>query len=146
MVIEAIYRGLGCRQVVLALRDATGTRLQGRMALGGDERLSVAARAQCVQVPLAASDALAQACRAGEDLWIERLAGSRGPWPQWLREEARPASFVALPLCLRGRPVAVVYADHGQPSTWSEPERALVGALRSQALLALRAAGASPSS
>lgn len=144
--LQAVYEALQCRRVLLCLRDADGQRLVGRFGLGE----GVTALAARVQVPLAtrpqrgqAPDLVAQACLAGEDVWLgdARQPALAAQLPAWLRQGFAPASCLVLPLRLRGAPLAMVYADHAQARVLGERERALLQSLRNQALVAFKLLG-----
>ena len=63
--------------------------------------------------------------------------------PDWYRKSVHSRTFVLLPLTIKGKPVAMIYADKDRPGEIeiSEQELALLRTLRNQAVLAIKQAG-----
>lgn len=144
MVLATIHEALACQRVVFCLRDGDGRRLVGRFGLGAGVA-SVAPQVQLLLRPPAGQvpDLLAQACLNGQDSFLTdaRAPAVAAQLPPWLSQGLQPASCLLLPLHLRGALVAVVYADHDRLRACGERERALLGTLRNQALVAFKLAG-----
>jgi len=60
--------------------------------------------------------------------------------PDWYRKSVPSNTFVLFPLMIKGRPVAMIYADkdHAGEIRISEQELALLRTLRNQAVLAIK--------
>lgn len=147
MILETVYRSLGFRRVVFCLRDPKTETLTGRFGLGE----GVEAVAPLFKVPLrlppgSQPDVFTAVCLKGADTLIadastptiaERL-------PSWfLVGPAKAASFLVLPLMLKGAPFAMIYADKAKPGSIAlgEKELSLLRTLRNQAVMAFRQAG-----
>lgn len=144
MVLETVYRALGCRRVVFCLRDAATGRLRGRFGLGDQaELLSPQFQIQAAAVDGTPPDLFSMVCQKGNDTLIPDLADPRvaAALPAWFRRRAERGSCLLLPMMLRGAPFAMIYADHAGKLPVEERERALLRTLRNQAVLAFRQAG-----
>jgi eukaryotic-like serine/threonine-protein kinase len=146
MILETIYRGLGFRRVVFCLRDSRTETLTGRFGLGD----GVEAVAPLFKVPLRSPagshpDLFAAVCQKGVDTLIadasipkiaERLPG-------WFLGAPRAASFLLLPMAMKGAPFALIYADKARAGAidLGEKELALLRTLRNQAVMAFKQVG-----
>jgi len=63
--------------------------------------------------------------------------------PAWYRRSVAARTFVLFPLTIKGRPVAMIYADKDRAGELriSEQELAMLRTLRNQAVLAIKQAG-----
>lgn len=141
MVLETLFRALGCRRVLLCLRDASGQQLQGRMGLGED----AAEVARRFRLPLQGSDDLfALVCHKGVDTLISDATAPNVAQrlPAWYRDQIGAPCFLLLPLQLKGAPLGLIYADTAVAGaiTLGEQPLALVKTLRNQAVMAFRQA------
>jgi HD-like signal output (HDOD) protein len=141
MVLETMYRGLGFRRVVFCLRDAKSGVIAGRFGYGADAE-TVATR---FRIAAGASDLFGAVCAKGVDTLIadSRAANIAARLPDWYRRAVNAPSFLLLPLCTRGTPFALIYADSaraGHPAL-GERELSLLRTLRNQAVMAFRQAG-----
>ena len=142
VVLETIYRALGCGRVVLCLRDRNGACLQGRLAFG-EGGMEAAAR---FRIPLAwHSDVFHAALKNGVDAYIEDSADPRlqDKLPDWYRRAGVAGSFLLFPVRIKGRPVGLIYADHPEPRGLAIQSQTLdlLKALRNQLVLAVQRAG-----
>jgi len=144
MVLETIHRAMACERVVFCLRDTGGVRMQGRFGLG-NQATTLSALFQVPLKPVAgdAPDLFSAVCLKGNDVLI---ADRHSPvitkaLPGWYRQHVASASFLLLPMQLRGAPFALIYADRGDTIVLSEQERGLLRTLRNQASMAFRQAG-----
>jgi HD-like signal output (HDOD) protein len=142
MVLETMYRALGFRRVVFCLRDARSQLLTGRFGLGED----AAAVAALFKVSLARQgDLFAAVCLKGADTLVADAAQPRisASLPDWYRERVGAPAFLLLPMLMRGKPMALIYADMAARGSLElgEKELALLRTLRNQALMAFRQAG-----
>ena len=141
MVLETLFRALGCRRVLLCLRDTTGQQLLGRMGLG-EEATEVARR---FKLPLqGANDLFALVCNKGVDTLISDASAPNVAQrlPAWYREQIGAPCFLLLPLQLKGAPLGLIYADTATAGAIALGEQplALVKTLRNQAVMAFRQA------
>lgn len=141
MVLETLFRALGCRRVLLCLRDASGQQLLGRMGLGEDAT-EVARR---FKLSLQGSnDLFALVCTKGVDTLISDASAPNVAQrlPNWYREQIAAPCFLLLPLQLKGAPLGLIYADTATAGAIALGEQplALVKTLRNQAVMAFRQA------
>jgi serine/threonine protein kinase len=145
MILETIYRALGFRCVVFALRDPRSGTLTGRFGLGEDVQALVSQFA----VPLgdgraAAQDLLAAVCQKGSDMLIADAAAAQVAkrLPPWLQRTEQARTFLLLPLVMKRATFALIYADRAQAGSIAagEKELSLLRTLRSQAVMAFRQA------
>jgi hypothetical protein len=145
MILETIYRGLGFRCVVFALRDPKSGTLTGRFGLGEEVQALVsqfAVRLTDGRTP--AQDLLAAVCDKGTDTLIADAAAAQVArrLPLWLQRTEQARTFLLLPLVMKGATFALIYADRAQAGSIAagEKELSLLRTLRSQAVMAFRQA------
>jgi hypothetical protein len=145
MILETMYRALGFRCVVFALKDPKSGILTGRFGLG-DGASALAAQ---FSVPLhsdaaKAQDLLAAVCHKGVDTLIADAAAANvaSRLPAWLRRQPQAQTFLLLPLMMKGSTFALIYADRAQAGSIAagEKELSLLRTLRNQAVMAFRQA------
>ncbi|HEX2009646.1 MAG TPA: HDOD domain-containing protein, partial [Roseateles sp.] len=146
MILETIYRGLGFRRVVFCLRDPKTEALTGRFGLGeGVEAVVPLFRVPLRVAPGQPADLFTAVCAKGVDTLIEDAAqpSIAERLPAWFRGAPRAASFLILPLSLRGAPFAMIYADRSEAGgiNLGERELSLLRTLRNQAVMAFRQNG-----
>jgi HD-like signal output (HDOD) protein len=142
MILETMFRALGVRRMVFCLRDTRSDLVTGRFGLGEDCNAAV----QALRVPLKApGDLFAAVCLRGADTLISDATEARmqARLPDWYRQGINAASFLLLPLQIKGQPFALIYADHAQAGAIQVDDRALglLRTLRNQAVMAFRQAG-----
>lgn len=142
MILETVYRALRVRRVIFCLRDARGQTLTGRLGVGDDvERLAPLLRVDLTGQP---PDLLAAVCLKGADTLIQdaRAANIANRLPAWFKTELGAQSFLLLPLMLKGAPLGLIYADHGEAGAvrLGDKELSLLRTLRNQAVMAFRQA------
>jgi serine/threonine protein kinase len=146
MVLETIFRALGFRRVVFCLRDPKTDTLTGRFGLGdGVENV-----ASLFKVPLkvpagSQADLFSAVCQRGVDTMIADTSVSKiaERLPAWfLDTPARAATFLVLPLMIKGSPFAMIYADKNEAGSidLGEKELSLLRTLRNQAVMAFKQA------
>ncbi len=145
MILETIYRSLGFRRVVFCLRDPKTETLTGRFGLGeGVEAVAPLFRVPLRSTPGVTADLFSAVCQKGVDTLIadasvpkiaERL-------PAWFLGAPKAASFLILPMAVKGAPFAMIYADKARPGgiDLGEKELSLLRTLRNQAVMAFRQA------
>lgn len=137
LMLAALHRAIGFERSVFLLRDARQPVLTGRTGLGpGIDRLVPQMR-----VPLEARDHLfAATARKGVDLLIQDSAAPNVA--QRLPDDWRllfgAGTFLLLPMLVRGKPMAMIYADRPQPNSVriTEDELGLLRVLRNELLRA----------
>jgi len=142
MILETMFRALGARRMVFCLRDAKTDVVTGRFGLG--EGSDEAVRAMAVPLKMQ-SDLFAAVCLRGADTLIADASDARMQerLPAWYRSGPNAPTFLLLPLQIKGRPFALIYADHPQAGAIAVDDKALgmLRTLRNQAVMAFRQAG-----
>ena len=139
IILETMYRAKGFNRVILCIRDARSNAMVGRFGFGQDAN-EVAKR---FNFPLAfAPDIFHVALSKGVDVIIsdthdEKIAARI---PEWFHKGVAAGSFVIFPLCIKGNPLAMIYADRERAGqiVLPETELSLLRTLRNQALLAIK--------
>jgi serine/threonine protein kinase len=142
MILETMFRALGAQRMVFCLRDAKTDVLTGRFGLGEGNDVAVRAMAVPLRTP---GDLFAAVCLRGADTLIEDATEPRmqARLPAWYRSSLDAPTFLLLPLQMKGRPFALIYADHVHPGGIAVDDKALglLRTLRNQAVMAFRQAG-----
>ncbi len=139
IILETMYRAKGFRRVILCIRDARSNTMVGRFGFGQDAS-EVAKR---FNFPLAfAPDIFHVALSKGVDVMINDTNDAKIATriPEWFRKGIVAGTFVIFPLCIKGNPMAMIYADreHAGQIVIPETELSLLRTLRNQALLAIK--------
>lgn len=145
MILETVYRAMGFRRVVFCLRDPKTETLTGRFGLGeGVEAVVPSFRVPLRHAPGSQPDLFAAVCLKGVDTLI---ADANAPniasrLPPWYQGAPRAASFLILPMAMKGAPFAMIYADKTKPGgiDLDEKELSMLRTLRNQAVMAFRQA------
>jgi hypothetical protein len=142
MILETMFRSLGVRRMVFGLRDAKTDIVTGRFGLGEGSDDAVRALA----VPLKAQgDLFAAVCLRGADTLITDATDPhmQQRLPEWYRKNIDAPTFLLLPLQIKGRPFALIYADQSRPGGIAVDDKTLglLRTLRNQAIMAFRQAG-----
>ncbi|MBA3032219.1 MAG: HDOD domain-containing protein [Gammaproteobacteria bacterium] len=142
IILETIYRAMGFKRVLLALRDPKSGRMTGRFGLGPEVNELV----QQFRFPLSSlvNDVFLLATGRGLDIIINDIDDPKiaDKVPQWFRERIPAKTFVLFPLNMKGKPVALIYCDKDKAGSINIPEKelTLLKTLRNQALLAIKQA------
>ena len=143
IILETMYRAMGFKRVLLCVRDARNNAMSGRFGFGpGATEL-----AKHLHFSLAAQpdNVFNVATAKGVDILISDIDDPKIATrvPAWYRKSVPSRTFVLFPLTIKGRPVAMIYADkdHAGEIEISEQELALLRTLRNQAVLAIKQAG-----
>jgi hypothetical protein len=142
IILETMYRAMGFKRVLLALRDSKSGQMTGRFGLGPE----VADLTKQFRFPLSAEvhDVLLLATGKGLDIIINDIDDPKiaDKVPKWYRERIPAKTFVLFPLTLKGRPVALIYCDKDKAGSIQIPDKelTLLKTLRNQALLAIKQA------
>ena len=143
MILESIFRALGFRRVVFCLRDPKLDQLTGRFGLGED----VEGVVNCFKIALQTSpgkqaDLFEAVCQRGVDTLIADAKASKiaDRLPAWYCGPVAANSFLLLPLALRGKTFALIYADKAKTGglDLGEKELSLLRTLRNQAVMAFK--------
>ncbi len=145
MILETMYRALGFRCVVFALKDPKTGIVTGRFGLGEGAPALVQQFTVSLQGGQAkAPDLLAAVCHKGVDTLIAdaTTANVAARLPAWLRRQPQAQTFLLLPMAMKGATFALIYADRAQPGSIAagEKELSLLRTLRNQAVMAFRQA------
>ena len=145
MILETVYRSLGFRCVVFALRDPESGQITGRFGLGdGVQALVSQFVVQLGDGRAAPNDLLGAVCLKGSDTLIADAAAAHVAkrLPAWLQRNDQARTFLLMPLVMKGATFALIYADRAQPGSIAagEKELSLLRTLRSQAVMAFRQA------
>lgn len=139
MTLETMYRGIGFRRVVLAIRDARTNGFQARMGLGDNLQALTQKFRFC---PGHGRDVFDLVLDRGVDLLITDISDARirHRIPDWLTVATDARTFVLFPLLVRKQAVGLIYAEQAPAGGIVIPERELgmLRTLRNQAVLALR--------
>jgi serine/threonine protein kinase len=146
MILETMYRALGFRCVVFALKDPKTGVITGRFGLGeGAQALAAQFAVPLQSGPGKPQDLLAAVCQKGVDTLIADAAAANvaARLPAWLQRQQQAKTFLLLPMMMKGATFALIYADRAQPGSIAagEKELSLLRTLRNQALMAFRQAG-----
>jgi eukaryotic-like serine/threonine-protein kinase len=143
IVLETMYRAMGFKRVLLALRDPKTGQMTGRFGLGPD----VADLVRQFRFPLTTqiNDVFLLATVRGLDIIMTDIDDPKiaDKIPKWYRERIAAKTFVLFPLNIKGRSVALIYCDQDKAGAINIPEKelTLLKTLRNQALLAIKQAG-----
>lgn len=139
MILETMYRGIGFRRVLLALKDPQRQVMQGRFGFGPD----VHELARRFRFALDGGDDVFQlVLDRGVDLLVDDVAAPniRDRIPAWHGQATPARTFALFPLMVKDRPMALIYAEAERAGDIVIPERELgmLRTLRNQAVLAIR--------
>ncbi len=142
IILETMYRAKGFKRVILCIRDAKKNTMTGRFGFGPDAP-EIAKR---FNFPLSFTpDIFHAALSKGVDILISDTNDAKiaARIPEWFRKGIAAGTFVLFPLCVKGNPVAMIYADRDLAGEIVIPEKelALLRTLRNQAVLAIKQAG-----
>ena len=142
IILETMYRAMGFKRVLLALRDGKSGQMTGRFGLGPE--VGELARQFRFALGDQLQDVFQLATGRGVDIILTDIDDPKiaDKVPKWFRERIPAKTFVLFPLNIKGRPVALIYCDRDKAGSISIPERelTLLKTLRNQALLAIKQA------
>ncbi|WP_170162322.1 HDOD domain-containing protein [Caldimonas tepidiphila] len=135
---EAVVRSIGCRHVVIAMREAGGKRLLARFSFGAD----AASIHSHFQIALDGNDVFATLCARGADTLIADagVTSIASRLPDWHRRHFACPAFLLLPLMRPGEmpphPIGLLYVDAAEPGglRFSDRELSLLRSLRDELL------------
>ncbi|MDC8783715.1 serine/threonine protein kinase [Roseateles koreensis] len=141
MILESIFRALGFRRVVFCLRDPKQDCLTGRFGLGQDVE-TVVPFFKIALAPSTRANLFEAVCQRAADTLIADASAEKiaQRLPAWYSGAVSARSFLLLPLALKGKTFALIYADrdHAGELDLGEKELSLLRTLRNQAVMAFR--------
>jgi hypothetical protein len=119
--------------------------LTGRFGLGdGAPALAAQFSVSLGDERAAAQDLFAAVCRRGADTLIADASAANvaSRLPTWLQRTSAARTFLLLPLMMKGKTFALIYADRAQAGSIAagEKELSLLRTLRNQAVMAFKQA------
>ena len=139
IILETMYRAKGFKRVILCVRDARTNTMIGRFGFGPDAPdVAKQFNFSLTFTP----DIFHAALSKGVDILISDTHDAKiaSRIPEWFRKGVNAGTFVIFPLCIRSKPVAMIYADADPANEIVIPEKelSLLRTLRNQALLAIK--------
>ncbi|MBS1185987.1 MAG: putative signal transduction protein [Burkholderiaceae bacterium] len=139
IILETMYRAKGFRRVILCIRDLKQNMMVGRFGFGPDG-MEIAKR---FNFSLSDDHSVFHAALTkGADILISDAHGAKVEEyiPEWFMKQIAAETFVLFPLCIKGSPVAMIYADRERAGDILIPEKelSLLRTLRNQAVLAIK--------
>ncbi len=142
IILETMYRAMGFKRVVLCIRDAKTDTMQGRFGFG--PQANEVAKAFHFSLNFS-PDIFHVATSKGVDILISDIDDDNisARIPAWYRKAVPARSFVLLPLNIKSKSVALIYADRDEAGGVEIPEKelSLLRTLRNQAVLAIKQGG-----
>ena len=139
IILETMYRAKGFKRVILCVRDARSDSMIGRFGFGPDApEVTKRFNFSLAFTP----DIFHAALSKGIDILISDTQDPKivARVPEWFRKGISAGTFVIFPLCIKGKPVAMIYADSDRAGeiVINEKELSLLRTLRNQAVLAIK--------
>ncbi len=139
IILETMFRAKGFKRVILCVRDGATNSMVGRFGFGQDA-LEMSRR---FNFSLAFTpDIFHAGLSKGVDILISDTNDPKiaARIPDWFRKGVNAGTFVIFPLCIKTKPVAMIYADSERAGdiVISEKELSLLRTLRNQAILAIK--------
>jgi eukaryotic-like serine/threonine-protein kinase len=137
LALQTLQVALSLRCVVFCLRDPKSGLLMGRVALGSGPA-DVASAFRIAPDGSARQDLFAAICAKGADLLIADSQAVASRLPTWYRQRVNAATFLLLPMMVKGQAIGLLYADKAEAGTLKvgEAELALLRSLRDQVVSA----------
>lgn len=141
IMMETMYRAVGLRNIVLAVRDGRANVIAGRFGLGPE----VDQRVKSLRFPVPYSaDVFHVAMEKNLDIIISDTGDPKivDKLPEWYRTGIGAPTFMLLPLIVKNSKFGLIYADQSTANAIriGENELKLLRTLRNQALIAIRQA------
>ena len=139
IILETMYRAKGFKRVILCIRDGRNNTMLGRFGFGPDAQ----EKAKNFNFSLTFTpDIFHAALSKNVDILISDINDPKifARIPEWFRKGVAAETFVIFPLCIKGNPVAMIYADRDYAGEIVIPEKelSLLRTLRNQAVLAIK--------
>lgn len=139
LVLDTMQRALDFRCVVLCLREPKTGHLVGRVGIG-DGGADVSAAFRVSLEGATHGDLFAALCAKGADLLVKDTATVVNRLPMWYRKRVNAATFLVMPLLIKGAPFGLIYADKNQMGSiaLTEADLGVLRALRGEAVAAFQ--------
>ncbi|MDI1297723.1 HDOD domain-containing protein [Methylotenera sp.] len=139
MILETMYRGMGCNRVLMLVRDVKTNVMQARSGYGQDaDTLLLDFKFPLHFTP----DVFHLAVDSGADIVIEDTDADAiaSKIPQWYKKISSAKSFLLLPVMVNKKAVGCFYADMQTANAFDETSKnlGLLRTLRNQAVLAIK--------
>lgn len=139
IILETMYRAKGFKRVILCIRDGRNNTMLGRFGFGPDAQ----EKAKRFNFSLTFTpDIFHAALSKNVDILISDTNDPKisARIPEWFRKGVAAETFVIFPLCIKGNPVAMIYADRDYAGEIVIPDKelSLLRTLRNQAVLAIK--------
>ncbi|MDI1310170.1 MAG: HDOD domain-containing protein [Methylotenera sp.] len=139
MILETMYRGMGCNRVLMLVRDAKTNLMQARSGYGEDtEKILLAFKFPLHSTP----DVFYLAADTGADIVIEDTDSESiaAKIPLWYKKISSAKSFLLLPVMINKKAVGCFYVDMQTTHAFDEKSKnlSLLRTLRNQAVLAIK--------
>jgi eukaryotic-like serine/threonine-protein kinase len=137
LLLDTLHRSLGLQRVMLCIREPKTGQLVGRVGVG-ERAQELAAAFRISPDERAVTDLFAALTAKGADLLVADAAAMAKRLPPWYRQRVNAATFLLLPMMIKGAPIGLIYADKGEAGSLKvgEAELALLRSLRDEAVAA----------
>jgi eukaryotic-like serine/threonine-protein kinase len=137
LLLDTLHRSLGLQRVMLCIREPKTGQLVGRVGVG-ERAQELAAAFRISPDERAVTDLFAALTAKGADLLVADAAAMARRLPPWYRQRVNAATFLLLPMMIKGAPIGLIYADKGEAGSLKvgEAELALLRSLRDEAVAA----------
>ncbi|MES1981911.1 MAG: HDOD domain-containing protein [Pseudomonadota bacterium] len=137
MILETIYRGMGFNRALILMRD--DTEMVAKFGFGND----INALIKRIRFPLAfVPDVFHLAVEKGLDIAIEDIHAPNiaSKIPSWYRSTVNAPCFMLLPVMIKDKAIALIYADMREANAlnMSKQQLSLLRTLRNQTVLAFK--------
>ncbi|MHB1231347.1 MAG: protein kinase domain-containing protein [Burkholderiales bacterium] len=139
MILETMYTGMGFSHVLFCIKDARHNAMCGKFGFGeGVQDLLKAFHFSMAEQ----ADVFHVALKNNADILITNIDDTNIATriPHWYRQNVAARTFVIFPVTVKGKAIALIYADRPGPGEIAIPEQelSLLKALRNQAVLAIK--------
>jgi serine/threonine protein kinase len=138
LLLDTLHGSLGLQRVLLCIREPRSGQLVGRVGVG-DRAQEMAQAFRITPDERAVTDLFAALTAKGADLLVADAAAMARRLPPWYRQRVDAATFLLLPMMIKGAPVGLIYADKAEAGSLKvgDAELALLRSLRDEAVAAL---------
>ena len=136
MILKTIYSGLGCRRVLLMIKDNFTHNMQSRAGFGeGVDELLDTFQFRCIK----GEDVFSEAINQCKDVVVENTNDSRiaERIPDWCRKNTSPNDLFLFPIEIKNKCFGLIYIDNINGHV-SEKSMQYLDTLRNQVALAIK--------